>query len=137
MKAKIKDKELNFPDNLKYSDKHQWFNSSTNRVGITDYAQSELGEIITADLQGALGLEVNAGDLFEDISVEAQKAVADIYSPVSGKVKAINEAVMDAPEKINQDPYGEGWLFEFEDSVPADNLMNANGYVEYLKKINK
>ncbi|MHA1341255.1 MAG: glycine cleavage system protein H [Promethearchaeota archaeon] len=135
MKATIKDKELNFPENLKYSKQHQWFDPATNRVGITDYAQSELGEIITADLQDAVGLEMKAGDLFEDISVEAQKAVADIYSPVSGKVKAINENVEDEPEKINEDPYGEGWLFEFEDPTPADDLLDAAGYVEYIKTL--
>ncbi|MBD3352265.1 MAG: glycine cleavage system protein GcvH [Candidatus Lokiarchaeota archaeon] len=135
MKATIGDKELNFPDNLKYSKQHQWWDADKKAVGITDYAQSQLGDIVMCDLVDAEGLELSAGDLIEDIAVEAQKAVADIYSPVNGSVASINQDLEDEPEKINEDPYGEGWLFKFDGATPADDLLDAAAYVEYIKSL--
>jgi glycine cleavage system H protein len=132
MKATIGDKELEFPDNLKYSDKHQWFDAASGKVGITAFAVSQLGEIITCDISGAKGKALNAGQLIEDISVEAQKAVADIYSPVSGTVAEINKALEDSPEKIGESPYGDGWLFQFS-GASASGLMDAAAYVKFCQ----
>lgn len=132
MKATIGDKEINFPDDLQYSDKHQWVDGE-GKIGITDYAQAQLGEIIMVDLDadGMVGQEVGAGDLFEDIAVEAQKAVADVYCPVAGKIVEANEDLEDEPEMINEDPYG-AWLFKLEVSS-KDGLMDAAAYVEFCK----
>lgn len=136
VKDTIGDKELNFPDNLLYSEQHQWV-SNDGKIGITDFAQSQLGEIITVDLDAdsMIGTEFNAGDLFEDIAVEAQKAVADIYCPVSGKIIDANTVLEDECEKINEDPYGEGWIFKLEVSSKPNTLMSAAKYVAYLKTL--
>ncbi|MHA1729448.1 MAG: glycine cleavage system protein H, partial [Promethearchaeota archaeon] len=129
VKATIGDKELNFPDDLLYSDKHQWVNPE-GKIGIDDFAQSQLGEIITVDLYADeyVGKDVKAGDLFEDIAVESQKAVGDVYSPVTGKIIEANIDLEDEPEKINEDPYGDGWLFKLEVSDKA-GLMSVADYV--------
>lgn len=132
MKATIGDKEIDFPDNLQYSEKHQWVDED-GKIGITDFAQAQLGEIIMVDLDadGMVGEEFSAGDLFEDIAVEAQKAVADVYCPVSGKIVEANEDLEDEPEMINEDPYG-AWLFKLEVSS-KDGLMDAAAYAEFCK----
>ena len=137
MKVTVNDKEINIPEDFFYSDKHQYakLEGDLAIVGISDYAQSQLGEIITCDLADAAGVTVAAGDLI-DVSVEAQKAVADIFAPVSGEVVEVNEALEDEPEKINEDPYGEGWLFKIKASnFDGDkaNLMDAAAYAASLK----
>lgn len=138
MKVTVNEKEINVPENLLYSDKHQYAKKDGDLVivGLTDFAQAQLGEIITCDLADALGANVGAGDLLEDLSVEAQKAVADIFAPVGGEVVEVNEALEDEPEKINEDPYGEGWLVKIKPSnFNGDkvNLMNAATYAASLK----
>ncbi|MHA1820099.1 MAG: glycine cleavage system protein H [Promethearchaeota archaeon] len=135
VKATIGDKEIDAPDNLLYSDKHQWINDE-GKMGITDFAAKQLQEIITVDLNAdeMVGKEFNAGDLFEDIAVESQKSVADIYCPVTGKIIEANTALEDEPEKINEDPYGEGWLFKLE-VKSKEGLMDANKYIEFLKSL--
>jgi glycine cleavage system H protein len=137
-KATIGDKTFNFPDDLLYTDKHQWVRIKNNEaiVGITDFAQGKLGEILTCDLLGSkmVGVKVKAGDLFEDISIEAQKAVADVYCPVSGEITAAHTSLEDEPSKINEDPYGEGWLFKLKISEkPA--LWSSAQYIKYLKTL--
>ncbi len=138
MKVTVNDKEINIIEGLFYSDKHQYAKIEGDLVivGVTDYAQSQLGEIITCDLADAIGVTVEAGDLLEDISVEAQKAVADIFAPIGGEVVAVNEALEDEPETINADPYGEGWLLKIKPSnLDGDkaNLMDAAAYAASLK----
>ncbi|MCP4763531.1 MAG: glycine cleavage system protein H [archaeon] len=128
----IGDKDVKIPDNLLYSDKHQWVNDA-GEIGLSDFAQASLGEIITCDLaeDDYKGKEIKAGDLFEDISVEAQKAVADVYCPVSGKIVAVNIDLEDEPEKINEDAYS-AWLFKLEVSDKS-GLMDATAYIEFCK----
>ena len=136
VKATIGDKELDFPDDLQYSEHHQWV-SGEGKIGITDFAQNQLGEIITVDLDAdsMVGKEFSAGDLFEDIAVEAQKAVADIYCPVSGKILEANEVLEDECEKINESPYVDGWIFKLEVSSKPDTLLSAEKYIEFIKTL--
>ncbi|TFG19792.1 MAG: glycine cleavage system protein GcvH [Promethearchaeota archaeon] len=129
---------MNIEEGLFYSDKHQYAKIEGDLVivGVTDFAQAQLGEIITCDLADAVGATVGAGDLIEDLSVEAQKAVADIFAPVGGEIVAVNEALEDEPETVNADPYGDGWLVKIKPSnLSGDkaNLMDAAAYAASLK----
>jgi len=138
MKVTVNDKEINILEGLFYSDKHQYAKLEGDLVivGVSDFAQAQLGEIITCDLADAKGATVGAGDLIEDLSVEAQKAVADIFSPVAGEIVEVNEALEDEPEKVNEDPYGAGWLIKIKPSnFEGDkaNLMDAAAYAASLK----
>jgi glycine cleavage system H protein len=138
MKVTVNDKEINIPEGLLYSDKHQYAKKEGDLVivGVTDFAQAQLGEIITCDLADAVGVSLGAGDLIEDLSVEAQKAVADIFAPVAGEIVEVNEALEDEPEKINEDPYGEGWLLKIKPSNfngDKAKLMDAAAYAASLK----
>lgn len=118
-----------YPDNLKYAETHQWVRVEGNTavVGITNYAQEQLGEVVYADLP-QVDDTVSAGEVMG--SVESVKSISDLYSPVSGKVIEVNEPLMDEPAKINSDPYGEGWMVKIEMSNPdeAANLLNAADY---------
>ena len=87
------------------------------------------------DADSMVGAEMNAGDLFEDIAVEAQKAVADIYCPVSGKIVEANVELEDECEKINADPYGEGWIFKLEVASKPDSLLSAEKYIAFIKTL--
>lgn len=113
---------------LKYSKDHEWVRLDGNRayVGITDYAQNSLGDIVFVELP-EIDSQINSGDTMG--VVESIKAASDIYSPVSGRVVEINEALSDAPESINQDPY-ENWIavFELDDESELDELMDADAY---------
>ncbi len=113
------------PDSLRYTETHEWIDPETGRVGITDFAQDELGDIVFVDLPDE-GDEFEAGDEFG--IVESIKAVSDLYAPVSGEVVEVNDPLEDAPEMVNDDPYGEGWMvrFEFEDA----DLHSADEYEE-------
>jgi glycine cleavage system H protein len=117
------------PDDLRYSTDHEWARPAEGRVrvGITDYAQDALGDVVFVDLP-ELGKAVAAGDTLGE--VESTKSVSEIYAPVAGTVVAVNDALADAPEKLNQDPYGDGWLCEIE--VPEVDalagLLDAEGY---------
>ena len=120
---------MNFPDNIRYTSEHEWIRVEGNEafVGITDYAQSELGEIVFIDVP-TLGETVAQGDVFG--SIEAVKTVSDLNMPVSGEVLEINEALDAAPELVNNDPYGEGWIIRIsvKDASELDKLMDAAAY---------
>jgi glycine cleavage system H protein len=117
------------PDELRYSSDHEWAKADGGRVrvGITDYAQDALGDVVFVDLP-AVGTEVEAGALLGEI--ESTKSVSELYSPVSGKVVEVNGALSDAPERLNEDPYGQGWICEIELSEESslDTLLDAAAY---------
>ena len=116
-------------DDLKFTKSHEWIEPSGARrkVGISDFAQSQLGDIVFVEFP-APGKVLKAGD--EACIIESCKATASVYAPVAGKVVAYNTSLADAPEKINLSPYGEGWLFEIE---PADERSALMGLEAYLK----
>jgi len=120
---------MNVPEDLRYSSDHEWARTSADRVriGITDFAQDALGDIVFVDLPGP-GATVEAGGLIGE--VESTKSVSEIYAPVAGEVVAVNTGLMDAPELLNGDPYGEGWICEIAPSEPGavDGLLDAAGY---------
>ena len=122
---------MNIPENLKYSQDHEWVRVEGNVavVGITDYAQSELGDIVFVDIQTE-GEELQQGELFGNI--EAVKTVADALMPVSGKVIEVNSELEGAPESVNSDPYGKGWMIKVEMSDPeeVEELLDAAAYKE-------
>jgi glycine cleavage system H protein len=124
---------MNIPEGLKYTNDHEWLKIDGNigLIGITDHAQSELGDVVFVDIADDL-TEVTKEKTFG--TIEAVKTVADILAPVSGKVLEINKALNDAPETVNKDPYGAGWLIKIEISNPAeaDDLMDAEAYKKYL-----
>ena len=119
------------PEDLRYTDKHEWVSTggATVRVGITDFAQDALGDIVFVQLPEP-GAAVRAGEPLGE--VESTKSVSDIYAPVSGTVVARNEQLTDQPELINTDPYGAGWMIEIEVADPsaAGSLLDAAGYAE-------
>ncbi len=118
---------MKFPENLKYTQSHEWFDPATGKVGITDHAQGELGDVVYLDFAVEPGESVDAGGTVG--TVESVKTVSDIYAPVSGTLKATNEAIQDKPELVNEDPYGEGWLFELENIGDlSDDMMDAAAY---------
>lgn len=123
-----------FPEDLKYSTEHEWVrpgNGSTVRVGVSEYATEQLGDIVYVQLPD-VGQEVSADDSVGEL--ESTKSVSDVMSPVNGVVTQVNEAVVDAPETINSDPYGDGWLFEVEvagEEAYAE-LMDADAYAEHV-----
>ena len=125
---------MNIPDDLIYTQDHEWgkVESATLRVGITEYAQSELGDIVFVEFVEK-GTHITKGDSFG--TVESVKAVSEIYSPVSGTILEINEALVDTPELVNQDCYGQAWMviIEMEDPSEMDNLMDAQAYEKYLE----
>jgi glycine cleavage system H protein len=122
-----------YPDHFRYTKEHEWVHAQgdTATVGITDHAQSELGDIVYVDLP-KVGSKVEAGKTFG--SVESVKAVSDIYSPISGEVTGINELLATAPEKLNTDPHGDAWLIKVKMSAPNDDaaLMTAADYQSYI-----
>jgi glycine cleavage system H protein len=119
---------MNFPEELKYTKEHEWVrvDGNTAVIGITDFAQGELGDVIYLDIAG--GRDVKAHDSIG--TVEAVKTVSDIYSPVSGKIKEVNTAINDTPDIVNRDPYGLGWLVKIEMSNPSEvnSLLSAADY---------
>ena len=124
---------MNIPQELKYSKDHEWVKVEGSRVtiGITDYAQSQLGDVVFVELP-ELGAEVAAGAGFS--VVESVKAVSDIYAPVSGKVIEINEALADTPEIVNQSPYDEGWIvvLEIADPTELNELLDSEAYAQLM-----
>ncbi len=123
---------MNAPDELKYSKDHEWVKAEGGiaAVGITDFAQHQLTDVVFVELP-EVGASAEAGKPIA--AVESVKAVSDVYAPVSGEVIEVNDALRDAPELINTDPYGEGWIFKLKMSDPsaADALMNAEQYKEH------
>lgn len=124
---------MNIPETLKYSKDHEWLRLEGNKavVGITDFAQAQLGDVVFVELP-KVGDKTVAGQVFSVI--ESVKAVSDIIAPVSGTVVRVNDALADAPEAVNQDPYGEAWIAEIElsDRGEADNLMESREYEKFL-----
>lgn len=120
---------MNTPSNLKYSKDHEWVRveGDTAVIGITDFAQSELGEIVFVEVE-TVGETMDAGEIFG--SVEAVKTVSDLLLPVSGEIVEFNEQLEDAPELVNDDPYGEGWMIKvaLSDKAELDELLDAEGY---------
>ncbi len=120
---------MNIPVELKYTKDHEWVRLEGNiaTVGITDYAQSELGDIVFVELPG-IGDEIKQSDTFG--TIEAVKAVSDLYAPVSGKVIEVNGSLEDEPMLINSDPYGDGWMIkvEFDNSDEVEQLLDATAY---------
>jgi len=126
--------ELNLPQDVNYSTDHEWVKLSgdTAKIGISDYAQDQLGDIVFVELPD-VGDSFGQGDEFG--TLESVKAVSELYMPVGGEVTAINEALEDAPELVNNDPYGEGWMIEIKvtDASEAEALMDKDAYLESLK----
>jgi glycine cleavage system H protein len=120
---------MNFPEQLRYTKEHEWvsLDGDRARVGITDYAQDALGDIVFVQLPD-VGASVQAMGACAE--VESTKSVSDIYAPVSGSVAAVNDALTDRPELVNQDPYGDGWIFELTvgDASQVASLMDAAAY---------
>lgn len=116
------------PDSLLYTETHEWIDPETGRVGITEFAQDELGDIVFVDTPDE-GDEFDADDGFG--IVESIKAVSDLYAPVGGRVVDTNGALADAPELVNEDPYGDGWMVRFDfDDGGADALLKPEEYEE-------
>ena len=123
----------NIPENLRYSKDHEWVSveGDTATIGITDYAQSSLGDVVYIDFP-------RVGDKFEAHaafgSVESVKAVSEIFTPLAGEVAEVNEGLNDAPESVNTDPYGDGWMVKLKMDNPgeADGLLSGEEYEEYL-----
>jgi glycine cleavage system H protein len=126
---------MEFPDDLKYSENHMWARVAGNEVtlGVTAYAAEEMGEIVYVQLPDE-GDEAEAGEPFG--SIESTKAIEDLVSPVSGKVAKVNSEVVDAPETINQDPYGDGWLLVLEaaDVREVEELLSAPEYEKQIEE---
>ena len=124
---------MSYPDTYKYTKEHEWVHveGEIGTVGITDHAQSELGDIVFIELPKP-GAKINKGETFG--SVESVKAVSDIYSPVSGEVTEVNEALSSNPEKLNEDPHGNAWLAKVKLSAPAEinGLLSAADYESYI-----
>ena len=124
---------MNFPENLKYTKDHEWISvdGDVATVGITEFAQKELGDIVYVDLP-KVGTNAEAGKMFG--SVESVKAVSDIYAPVSGEIVEINEGLGSAPEKLNADPHGAAWLIKVRmtNQEEIKQLMNAADYQQYV-----
>ena len=123
-----------YPEDLKYSSDHEWVrsgNGSTVRIGVTDYAADQLGDIVFASLP-SVGETVSTGDACGEL--ESTKSVSDIFSPVPGVVAAVNALLESNPETINADPYGDGWLFEvdLEEGADLDDLLDADAYAEVV-----
>lgn len=120
---------MNFPENLKYSTDHEWIRveGDVAYIGISDFAQSELGEIVFVDIDSE-GETVDSGEVFG--SIEAVKTVSDLVMPVSGEVLEVNEELEDAPELVNEDPYGKGWIIKISitDASELDNLLSSDDY---------
>ncbi len=120
---------MQVPEGLRYTENHEWVaveDGGKVRIGITDFAQDALGDVVFVDLPEE-GAEVTAGEAFAEI--ESTKSVADVYAPVDGTVIAVNESLEHAPEKVNSDPYGEGWFAVMEgDPSKLESLMDAAAY---------
>jgi len=122
-----------YPDDRRYSKDHEWIlvDGSRGRIGITDYAQQQLGDVVFVELP-EVGRTVSAGESFG--TVESVKAVSELYSPVAGRVAEVNAALNEAPEKINEDPHGEAWMIvlELEDPASVGELMDAAAYQAHV-----
>ena len=126
--------QLNFPEDVRYSESHEWVKATgeTAKLGITDYAQDQLGDIVFVELPD-VGESFEKGAEFG--TVESVKAVSELYMPVSGEIVAINDALEDAPELVNETPFADGWMIEvkLDDLSELDALMDKDAYLSILK----
>lgn len=125
---------MKLPENLRYTKDHEWVRldeDGTAFVGITDFAQGELGDIVFVELDGE-GTELGEGDVFG--TVEAVKTVSELYMPLAGTIKAVNADLESAPEAVNDDPYGEGWMIQIDpaEAGDLDDLMSAEDYADMV-----
>lgn len=124
---------MNVPEGLRYSSDHEWVqvDGDSVRIGITDYAQDALGDVVYIDLPSP-GASVEAGATFGE--VESTKSVSDLFAPLSGEVTAANDELADAPERLNTDPYGDGWIctMKMSDATQLDALLDAAGYTALI-----
>jgi glycine cleavage system H protein len=125
---------MNFPDSLRYTKDHEWvkIEGDVATVGITDFAQRELGDIVYVEIE-TVGKELNAGEVFG--TVEAVKTVSDLFLPVSGTVTEVNPGLNNNPEAVNSDPYGEGWMIKMKvrNTTDLDNLLTAEAYQKMVE----
>ena len=124
---------MNIPDNLKYTKDHEWVRVEGDEayVGITDFAQRELGDIVYVEVE-TIDEEIEEGEVFG--TVEAVKTVSDLFMPIGGTVLEFNESLEDSPESVNEDPYDKGWMIKLKLSEPSavDNLLSAEAYKELI-----
>ncbi len=124
---------MNFPEKIKYTKDHEWISVEGNigTIGVTDYAQGELGDVVFVDIDPNLS-EIKNGETFG--TIEAVKTVSDLYAPCSGKVIEINKALTDSPESVNSDPYGAGWMIKIEITSPGelDSLLDVEAYKQQV-----
>jgi glycine cleavage system H protein len=127
---------MNIPGNLKYTESNEWINLDGNvgTIGISDYAQNQLSDIVFAEVIVSEGDQIKKGDTIA--TIESVKAAADVYSPVSGKVAGVNDGLAGTPEVINSDPYGEAWIvkIELENSSELNNLLDAAAYEKLIQE---
>ena len=125
---------VDIPNDLKYTEEHEWARVEDDwvEIGVTDYAQDALGEIVFVELPGE-GDDITIGDTFGGI--ESTKSVSDLYAPISGEIIEINEALLESPEIINEDPYGSGWIVRVKpyDASELDTLLNSDSYSEFVE----
>ncbi len=125
---------MHVPEGLRYSSDHEWVSvdGDVARIGITDYAQDALGDVVYVDLP-ASGTDVEAGVTFGE--VESTKSVSELYAPVTGTITAVNDELADAPERLNEDPYGDGWIIAITmtDDAQVDSLLTADAYVALIE----
>jgi len=126
---------MEFPSNLKYTEEHEWIlvEGNTGTIGITEYAQGELGDVVFVDINPDLG-EVSKGQTFG--TIEAVKTVSDLFAPCSGKLITVNEDLSTSPELVNSDPYGKGWMVKIEitDVSELSGLLSADDYKKLIGK---
>ena len=122
---------MNTPANLKYTKSDEWFDEASGKVGITDYAQNQLSDIVFVELLVDAGETIEAGKAIA--SVESVKASAEIYAPAGGKVAAVNKGLSDKPETLNTDPYGEAWMIQLEGGSEGD-VMDSAAYEKYCEE---
>ncbi len=125
----------NYPEDLKYTPEHEWVregNEATVRVGITDYAAEQLGDIVFVSLP-EVGESVSAGDACGEL--ESTKSVSDLFAPLTGVITAVNQVLDGTPELVNSDPYGDGWLFDLQigDDADVDALLEADAYADQVE----
>jgi len=127
---------MEFPNNLKYTENDEWIRveGDTGTAGISDFAQDQLSDVVYVEITVAIGDEVQKGEAFA--LVESVKAAADVYMPVTGKITEVNESLIDTPELVNSDPYGEAWMVKFELSDPSqlDDLLGVEDYVKSVEE---
>ena len=120
---------MSIPDNLRYSSDHEWalVEGSSVRIGITDYAQDALGDVVYVDLP-EVGARVEQGEAFGE--VESTKSVSELFAPISGVIAEVNDELFGAPQRLNEDPYGDGWICTVtcDDLAEFDDLLDADGY---------